>query len=370
MLLLPLLGLALLTPSVEDVGAKAHVARVVRQLHHESSVPSPPGTGLRTPHVASAENPCHGKKPDENPYFDNVQCVIDGVSQALEQAAGDVTKGYSGAIDAKGGSDVTDSNGRSLPRDPMVGPYKDHGLCPVNVHWHLGAEHRSAGEFDEDGSGPHHSDDDHGATDAAHRQLAGDVRQGLQCHHYDELDPKFTSHYDWKHCVGMEVGETYEVHWPHSAAGMCGTVHQYQTPFYDGVFCRDGIISVNPLNVHRTVGVQAQIYTIVNDEDYYYPDMMAGSTVDAVRGMGVDIATYTGSTTGTSRSNEICSKYSPITWQVDRKCHMVSASSFDKMCQDMKSVADDMSDDLHAHGAREVVDRRFVANNQVNRRKD
>lgn len=116
----------------------------------------------------------------------------------------------------------------------MVGPYKDHGLCPVNVHWHLGAEHRSAGEFDEDGSGPHHSDDDHGATDAAHRQLAGDVRQGLQCHHYDELDPKFTSHYDWKHCVGMEVGETYEVHWPHSAAGMCGTVHQYQTPFYDG----------------------------------------------------------------------------------------------------------------------------------------
>ena len=27
---------------------------------------------------------------------------------------------------------------------------------------------------------------------------------------------------------------------------------------------------------------------------------------------------------------------SPITWQVDRKCHLISASSFDKLCADMK----------------------------------
>ena len=44
-----------------------------------------------------------------------------------------------------------------------------------------------------------------------------------------------------------------------------------------------------------------------------------------------------------------------LTWQVDRKCHMISASSFDKMCADMKTQADDMSDDLYAHGARELV---------------
>ena len=50
----------------------------------------------------------------------------------------------------------------------------------------------------------------------------------------------------------------------------------------------------------------------------------------------------------------MCSFYSPITWQVDRKCQLISASSFDKMCYDMLQQADDMSDDLYAHGAREM----------------
>jgi len=78
---------------------------------------------------------------------------------------------------------------------------------------------------------------------------------------------------------------------------------------------------------------------------------------------GADIAKYTGSTTGTTRDNEICSQYSPITWQVDRKCHLISASSFDKMCADMKAQRDDMKDDLYAHGARVLVDDALVANN-------
>ena len=51
--------------------------------------------------------------------------------------------------------------------------------------------------------------------------------------------------------------------------------------------------------------------------------------------------------------------------QVDRKCHMVSASTFDKMCADMKSQRDDMSSDLHAHGSREVVSDNLAADNQV-----
>merc|ERR1719171_1196548 len=78
-----------------------------------------------------------------------------------------------------------------------------------------------------------------------------------------------------------------------------------------------------------------------------------------------DVAKYTGSTTGTSRSNTVCSAYSAITWQVDRKCHLISASTFDKMCQDMKAQRDDMSDDLHAHGARELVANQLTANNQA-----
>ena len=83
---------------------------------------------------------------------------------------------------------------------------------------------------------------------------------------------------------------------------------------------------------------------------------------------GKDMAMYTGSTTGTSRdASTTCSRYAPITWQVDRKCHIVSASSFDKMCKDMLAQADDMSDDIYPHGARELVADHLVANNQQSR---
>ena len=127
----------------------------------------------------------------------------------------------------------------------------------------------------------------------------------------------------------MQVGETYEVHWPHSSAGACGTPDQYQTPFYDGVFCNldmETFKTLQPQDIANNVGVHAQVFTIVNDERYYYTNLMAGMLVDEKKGYGQDIAYYTGSTTGTTRSNEMCSQYTPITWQVDRKCHLISAS--------------------------------------------
>merc|ERR1711862_692817 len=105
---------------------------------------------------------------------------------------------------------------------------------------------------------------------------------------------------------------------------------------------------------------------IVNDDTYFYPDMIRGWIVDG--DYGRDIHYYTGSTTGTSRSNEICSQYTPITWQVDRMCHLISASSFDKLCYDMKMQRDDMGDDLHAHGSRALVADALVANNQQRRK--
>merc|ERR1711918_32308 len=116
-------------------------------------------------------------------------------------------------------------------------------------------------------------------------------------------------------------------------------------------------------DLSKKVGVQAQVFTIVNDESYYYPDLMRGMIKDGE--FGKDVAIYTGSTTGTSRDNEVCSAYGPITWQVDRKCHMISASTFDKMCADMKSQSDDMSGDLYAHGARITVLNELAADNQV-----
>merc|ERR1711966_606234 len=212
---------------------------------------------------------------------------------------------------------------------------------------------------------------DEAVSTNATRRLADDygskeIRDGFRCHHYDAEDEKFTKEYEWKHCVGMKVGETYEVHWPHSAAGACGTVNQYQTPFYDGVFCNlpmETFLTLGKQDIASAVGVHGQVFTIVNDENYFYSDMIRGMIVDAEMGMGTDVTFYTGSTTGTTRDNDICSTYTPITWQVDRKCHMISASSFDKMCFDMKMQRDDMSDDLYAHGSRELVHHDYAADN-------
>jgi hypothetical protein len=319
-------------------------ATLMQQTSYMVSPPPP------TP-MSFGANPCAGAKPyDSAPnngdgYFYNTNCTLyNGVIDVLEQAAANVTAGYVGGMDAGG-------------RVPVTEPYYKEGLCPVNVHWHLGAEHYSAGQFDEYGTGP--------ANAQAHRRLGeGTVRRGFQCRHYDTADPKFTTPYEWKYCdASMMVGETYEIHWPHSAAGMCGTPWQYQSPFYDGVFCVGGIITLAPLNTYQKIGVQGQVFTIVNDESYYYPDLIKGMIVDGV--YGADVAKYTGSTTGTSRDNNVCSRYTPITWQVDRTCHMISASSFDKMCKDMMTQQDDMSTDLYAHGARELVLNEYAANNHV-----
>lgn len=290
-------------------------------------------------------NYCEGAKPTDD-AFNNFDCA-DAVINAVEQSGANVTKGYVGAI-----------NNSATP--PITSSYMSAGLCPVNVHWHLGAEHLSAGEYDGHGSGP---EDDYALSDDNRRRLAeGGVRLGYQCRHYDADDSKFTKAYEWEHCVDMTVGQTYEIHWPHSTVGACGTPYQYQTPFYDGVFCQlgDGSAIVSgAATAHNNVGVQSQTFTIVNDEDYYYPDLIKGAIVagsDTNVNFWTDVAIYTGSTTGTSRNNDdSCSAYSPITWQVDRKCHLISASSFDKLCADMKAQVDDMADDLYPHGARELV---------------
>merc|ERR1711920_207379 len=171
---------------------------------------------------------------------------------------------------------------------PILGDYlkQDPKLCPVNVHWHLGSEHRSEGEFDESGKGPHPYEL-HGA-DNRRRQLAPGqtLRQGMLCHHYDESDAKFTTPYAFKYCKDLEVGQTYEVHWPHSAAGACGTKWQYQYPFYDGVFCKPGILSLGDepaFNVNTKVGVEGQVFTIVNSDapEYQNYDLFHGAWKDS-----------------------------------------------------------------------------------------
>jgi Delta carbonic anhydrase len=296
---------------------------------------------LDPPRPFVGDNICEGT----DPAFVTINCTVDGVVTALEQAGANVTAGHVGGLDTAA--------------EPITTTFFEAGLCPVNVHWHRGAEHYSAGEYDESGTGPVRELDEGGHGSYA----TAEPRLGFECLFYDEADPKFTTPYDWKFCEDMQVGETYEVHWPHSTAGACGTPHQYQTPFADGVFCKSNAIALDPLFL--SVGVQAQVFVIVNDDSYYYPDLMRGMIVEGE--MGAEVTKYTGSTTGSSVNNVTCSQYTPITWQVDRKCHMISASSFDKLCSDMLSQSDDMSGDVEPHGARELVPDELAANNHQNR---
>jgi len=352
-LLASIAGLA--TPEATVVGGNSMTCTDLKQFYSDESC-----CGMPTQEVGfqivpnpsvrlSGTNPCEDKKALTQPALNNANCFTNGIIDATEQAGADVTDGFMGDI-----------NSTIIP---ISTPYFKTALCPVNVHWHLGAEHRSAGEYDEAGTSPNT-----GGTPANMNpnRILTEARYGYACSKYDANDVKFTTPYTWKHCLEMNVGETYEVHWPHSSLGACGTPNQYQEPFYDGVFCgadADTILGLTPQLIASNVGVQAQVFTIVNDEHYYYPDLVRGMIVDSDNQMGIDVAAYTGSTTGTSRNNQVCSFYAPITWQVDRKCNLISASSFDKMCADMKQMRDDMSGDLHPHGARELVWRNLTANN-------
>ena len=331
-------------------------------------------------------------------YFKNTACaeMIDtGYGIDLPQAGMDVT---------------ADDNYGHLGKfhgsifQPIMGDYAkaDPPLCPVNVHWHLGTEHRSAGQYDEGGNGPYPNwntdshvvhgpnDSPNDAGDLAGRRLAGDgalPRQGGMCYHYDTFTDAEKTEYDWKYCKDMHVGNTYEIHWPHSAVGACGRdwytkgvpgKWQYQYPFYDGVFCGQGpeTISIgngdindptNTFNVNKRVGVQGQVYTIINSDatEYQHDTLFYGAWMG--QDHWSDVATYIGSTTGTSRDNNMCSMFSPITWQVDRTCHVISARSWDEMCRIMLEQADDMEPETHPHGSRKLVNNKWSSNSVYRR---
>ena len=111
--------------------------------------------------------------------------------------------------------------------------------------------------------------------------------------------------------------------------------------FAGSVFCNWAAVGKT---TDEQIGVQAQVSNLVR-----------GKIVDATRGHGSDMAFYSGSTTGASKSNTVCSLYAPIAWQVDRKCRSISASSCDKMCADMKAERDVMSSVLYTPGSRVLV---------------
>ena len=240
---------------------------------------------------------------------------------------------------------------------------EDLTMCPVNVHYHVGAEHNSDGQYDqpfESGvNGPVYDPKD---IETMYPFLGpGKNYTGKRCNFYRDperyglKDSYFFDNYKFEHCIGAKVGETYEIHWPHSSLGACeDDINQYQSPFNDGLVCLAdpslphgapvpiGAIPAGQQALAELVGVQAQVFTIVDtpENTFYYPNLIRGMVVNKELGFGQDITAYTGSRTGATfgdqPGDERCDAASPVSWQVDRSCHLLEARALDKMCKDIK----------------------------------
>ena len=210
--------------------------------------------------------------------------------------------------------------GTATPTTPGSVQTTIGSLGKANVHFHLHAEHKSAGEYDTP------------TTEAG--------KYGYDCGTLEgSLTTAQKAAYAWEYCKETEVGETYEIHWVYSSGA--------------GSTISDGLGGAFTYQNNPFVVVRAQVFVITNDSADDLPsgaDLFDGWRSDSI----TDAVAYLGSTTGTSYNNtDTCSPYS-VTWQVDRKCQRISAKSFDAMCKTMKSTHG-MDDDLHPHSSRMLV---------------
>jgi hypothetical protein len=263
-------------------------------------------------------------------------------NMAEPQAPRDLSTGATGEMTPKAAT-LTDAQANFLPL--------------VNIHYHLGAEHKSD---------DYNIATDSTAYDAANnrrlgeegfqRRLGEEVRPGFMCKTSD-LSSDQLKEYTFQYCKGqVSVGKSYEVHYVHSSAG-------YTTEMLAGLTDIDGIDDglggaangrglLNPMVV-----VQGQVYQIVNGADEV-SDMLSGWTVPG----HTNAVMYPGSTTGQSHDNAVCSPYS-ITWHVDKTCHRVSPASFDNMCKQMKEKYG-LEVDLYPHGSRKILDPKWVVKSE------
>lgn len=179
----------------------------------------------------------------------------------------------------------------------------------------------------------------------------------------------------------MRVGETYEFHWPQATStfAACDNPWQYQSTFTDGLLCNyspaaGGLEAggFSPQDLADNIGVEAQVFTIVNNFDNTYDmhdheNLLEGPVVDSYLGAGELWAYYTGSRTGGSfgytvrllnkqfyfratvphvRSplsptiqveDDNCDDVSPVTWKVDQKAHLLTAEAMDRFCLDQQA---------------------------------
>lgn len=233
-----------------------------------------------------------------------------------------------------------------VPKAAVLTEAQANALPLVNVHFHLGAEHKSDAYSDSTDA------DAYDAAAAGGRRLGTNVRPGFMC---STADLDLTA-YTFQYCKGqVEVGKSYEIHYVHSSAGYTAA-DVAGNPDVDGMDdglggAANGRGLLNPMVV-----VQGQVFQIAHD-GAEVNDMLHGWTVVG----HTDSVMYSGSTTGPSHNNEVCSPY-VITWHVDKACHKVTPASFDNLCKQMNEMYA-LEADLYPHGSRVLVSPKWVVKN-------
>jgi len=233
------------------------------------------------------------------------------------------------------------ASGSKIPKAAVLTDSQANFLPLVNMHFHLGAEHKSEA----------YADDALSVAYDSGRRLADNVRPGFMCPN-SGLSNAQMEPYTFQYCRGqVEVGMSYEVHYVHSSAGY--TPEEIAGGSVDGIDDGLGGAANGRGQLNPMVVVQGQVFHIVQDAENVTDWKNGWTVVDHT-----DSVMYPGSTTGPSHNNEFCSPYA-ITWHVDKACHQISPESFDELCKVMKDEWD-MEFDLYPHGSRPLVDPQYV----------
>ncbi|CAE6961745.1 unnamed protein product [Symbiodinium natans] len=258
-------------------------------------------------------------------------------TDAEPQSPRDVTPGFRGGQEAR----VKPLDGDATPR-----------FIQANIHFHLGAEHRSAVP-----NGYSKTPDEVGFTEPLVRpENASDIRAGYFCD-LDNISNTDLQNYSFSFCKGVQVGYTYEFHWVFSTGAPLIGLRDEGGEGILGI--SDGLGGALNRTVNPKIIVRGQVCRIIYNQSLTDVDADYNDFVHRWRQPAFGNAVrYIGSTTGTDFNNSVCSPLE-VNWHVDMNCCTLSAQTFDRLCEEM--AGEGLDKDLAPKPSRELVSREISA---------
>lgn len=251
--------------------------------------------------------------------------------------------------------------GNRFPAAPIMDRAQMNEMALVNVHWHLGSEHKSDAYGNE------------AMTNSAQTMPDSVTRIGffgpsLQGSH----DTARNDATDVPTCKDTKVGDVIEVHWVHSSAGKESWEKVDATLTDESLLLTDGLGQaangrglLNPI-----LHVEATVYEIWPDGEAGVFEPTGGLFMQHMPVLDTDddYVRYVGSSTGTSFTGnsaeydpevkQSCSPYL-INWGVDTRLHKITSSTMKGLCDVLAEKG--LVTDLAPHSARVLVNKLFVS---------